>query len=98
MKFKASIRELQNRYGPKHTIVTISAEAQSEIDKIDLALKQSNDLQHLFEAHFNEIDDTIANAKTQINAEIDTIIKALQNRKKSLHQKVIDTYTRNCGI
>eukprot|EP01084_Bolivina_argentea_P086121 155674_1 len=90
MKFKTEIRKLKEQYGQKrkNTVIMNSCGEQSEIEPIDLALKQFNESQHIFEGYSNEIDDIIANTKTQINTEIDTVIKSLESTKQYLHQKL----------
>eukprot|EP01084_Bolivina_argentea_P064134 117006_1 len=90
IRFKAAVSKLQHTFKPKQpqTIVTISPKEQSRIDQIDMAMKQSNGLQTLFQKHLNQIDDHIASAESQVNTQIDAVIEALQSRKKALHQNL----------
>eukprot|EP01083_Nonionella_stella_P112832 332344_1 len=90
IRFKAAVSKLQHTFKPKQpqTIVTISPKEQSRIDQIDMAMKQSNGLQTLFQKHLNQIDDHIASAESQVNTQIDAVIESLQLRKKALHQNL----------
>ena len=90
LKFKAAIIKLQQLFKPQQpqSIVTISSKEEKMIQKIDVAIKQSNDIQNILEQHFNTIDDNTSTVKTQIHTEIDNAIKSLQNREKLLYQQV----------
>ncbi len=93
MKFKAEIRELKDLYKPKKEIanqsfITITENEQFYLNKLQLLLKQSNDLKYIFATHSNQIDNEIINAKTKIDNTINNIIKTLKIRQKTLHTKV----------
>eukprot|EP01084_Bolivina_argentea_P110322 197029_1 len=93
IKFKALIRKQKQLYQskqpqqPQH-IVTISKKEQAEIDKIDLALKQADSIHHLFEEHFNEIEQHTETTKLVLNQQFDSIFKALQTRQKMIANKI----------
>ena len=90
LKFSAGIRKLKSMYQPQspQAIVTISKQEQTMIDKVNLGIKQANDIQQILEKHFNSVDDHLSAIKSQVDAKIDAVMLSLQNRKKSLHQQV----------
>eukprot|EP01083_Nonionella_stella_P234304 824868_1 len=87
IKFKSAVSKLQHTFKPKQ-FVTISSKEQPHIDKINIAIKQANDLQTALQKHLNRIDDHIASAESQVNAQIDGVIESLQRRKKTLQQNL----------
>ena len=90
VKFRSAVKKLQETYKrqPQQSIVTISAKEQSMMDQLNLAMKQSLDIQQIFQRHFNSIEDHMAKVNTQIDNQIDSVIQALQQRKTALHKQV----------
>ena len=94
IKFKAAIKQLQLLYKHRNQsqqhqhIITITTEEQKYLDLITTQLKQANNIQTLFENHFNQVEDYCVNIKSNIDAEFENIIQKLQQRKQSLQNKV----------
>eukprot|EP01084_Bolivina_argentea_P110325 197035_1 len=92
IKFKALIQKqkqlkLLNTIRPKQ-IITISSNEQKEINKIEISLKQNNDLHHLLETHFNDIEQHSITTTSLINQTFNNIFKQLKKRQKSLNNTI----------
>eukprot|EP01084_Bolivina_argentea_P022604 42013_1 len=92
IKFKILVRKqkkLKEAAQPKH-IVTISKIEQAQRNKIDTTLKNSEELHHLFEIYFNEIEEHALKTTSVANQKFDKIFKALQMRQKLLNNKIAE--------
>eukprot|EP01083_Nonionella_stella_P193717 715130_1 len=58
------------------------------VDSLELALTQSNDLQHLFDIYIKQIDEQTINIRVNIDKQFDIIINQLLKRKNALHEQV----------
>eukprot|EP01084_Bolivina_argentea_P283975 486516_1 len=78
IKFKSLMRKQKKLHEPKQLsyIVPISKHEQSQINKIDTALKTADSIQHLFETHFNEIEQHTTTTKSMVNQKFDIIFKS----------------------
>eukprot|EP01083_Nonionella_stella_P094066 263822_1 len=90
MNFKAGVRKLKLKFKPQSQpqMVTISHSEQSIIDKLNTALKQTNDVQQLFERHVNTVDKHVTTIKGQMDTQIDNLIQALQDKKTALYRSL----------
>ena len=96
IKLKTTIRAFKQKYSKKNNnnvnIIRITNNEQNYIDKIENGIKLTDDLQHLFEKYFNQIDDKIINIKSNIDNKFESIYKSLKKQQKSLHKKVMLCY------
>ena len=58
------------------------------IDPLELAITQSNDLQHILEKYSNQLDNEVNDVKNNINNQFNTMIEQLNQRKQVLLQQV----------
>ena len=95
VKFKRRLADLKRQQMATPSIVFMHPEAQSLFDGVDMAIKRSADIEQIFDDHFNSIDDHVSSFKATVDEEIEAVIATLQDRKKTLHQKVCDSLTQN---
>eukprot|EP01083_Nonionella_stella_P289740 985967_1 len=94
IKFKAGIRKLKLKFQPQlqsqpqPQMITISHSEQSIIDKLNTALKQTNEVKQLFERHVNTVDKHVTTIKGQMDTQIDNLIQALQDKKTALYRSL----------
>ena len=89
MKFKTAIKKLQQIAASKPSQnVNISKEDQAMIDKMDLALKQSQGIKQHFDQQRGSIDNIVEVQTANIDSQIENAMKLLQNRKNELYKQV----------
>eukprot|EP01084_Bolivina_argentea_P227180 383717_1 len=92
IKFKALIRkqkQLNNPTSNKH-FITISKTEQHEINKIDMTLKQLQNLSQLLDIHSNEIEHHANKIILKVNQQFEEIFKILKIRQKILTDKITE--------
>ena len=93
IKFKAMIRKQKAIYAQqqpqKRNVITISTTEQTQFAKIEQVLKQTDDMQHLYESYVNQVEQHCVNMKNQMHNKVESIITAIQTHERLLITQVV---------